>query len=131
MNDSDFNTEKPYRISFEQRPQYLYVYVAGEQDSYEISHQYWQEIADECRRISAKYVLIEEDIQEVISMGEMYRLASEFPKMGFFGIRIAFVDRFLEHQNLNQFGELVAVNRGIYGKIFNDAAEAEKWLLSE
>jgi hypothetical protein len=122
---------KPYDLSFQYRPRYLYVYVTGERDSYEISKQYWQEIAAECRRSDCKKVLIEEDITEIVSTGEMYKIASEIPQMGFFGIRIAFVDRRIEHQDLNQFGELVATNRGIYGKIFNDVEESEKWLLSE
>lgn len=64
-------------------------------------------------------------------MGEMYQLASEIPQLVFFGIRIAFVDRFIEQQDSNEFGELVAVNRGLYGKIFNDFKVAEKWLLAE
>lgn len=51
--------------------------------------------------------------------------------MGFFGIRIAFVDRYIEQMDLNRFGELVAINRGIYGKIFNKFTEAENWLLAE
>lgn len=120
-----------YRISFEYRPEYLYVYVSGEHDSYEISLRYWREIADECSKNEVKKVLIDEDIPEAISMGEMYRLASEIPQLGFFGIRIAFVDRYIEQQDSNEFGELVAQNRGMYGKIFNDFNAAETWLLSQ
>lgn len=125
------DSSKRFDLSFEHRPQYLYVYIAGETDNYEISRQYWLEIARECQRINCKKLLIEEDIPEIVSMADMYRIASEIPHMGFVGVRIAFVDRFLEHQNLNKFGELVATNRGVYGRIFNDTAEAEKWLLSE
>ena len=40
--------------------------------------------------------------------------------MGYIGIKVAFVDKYIEQQDLNQFGELVAVNRGINGKVFND-----------
>ncbi len=131
MNSDELKQTKPYQISFDNRLQYLYVYVTGERDSYEISRRYWQEVADECGRIKCSKVLIEEDIPEMVSMGEMYQLASEIPELGFFGVRIAFVDRYIEQQELNKFGELVAVNRGLHGKIFNDVVEAEKWLLSE
>ena len=51
--------------------------------------------------------------------------------MGFFGIRVAFVDRHIEQQELNQFGETVANNRGLHSKTFINLEEAEKWLLSE
>jgi hypothetical protein len=133
MNFPDFEepSSKPYELSFEYRQQYLYVYIKGDEDNYEISRQYWQEIADECGRINCKKLLIEEDIPQIVSMAEMFRIASEIPGMGFFGVRIAFVDRYIEHQDLNKFGELVATNRGVFGRIFNDAAEAENWLLSQ
>ncbi len=127
MGVSDY---KPYKIEFNTRPEYLYVYVSGEEDSLEISRQFWQEIAEECGRIKCGKILIVEDIKQSVTITEMYQIASEIPQMGFFGTKIAFVDCYIEHQNINDFGEIVATNRGIYGKIFNDVAEAEKWLLS-
>lgn len=134
-NDENYNSEsldsKPYQITFEQRPQYLYVYVTGEHDSYEISRAFWLEIAENCRKINCNNILIDEDIPETVSVADMYQLATELPQMGFLGVRVDFYDRYAEQQDLNEFGELVDVNRGIYGKIFNDINEAEDWLLSE
>ncbi len=121
---------KPYTLEFEQRPEYLYAYVRGEKDSLEISLQYWKEIADECWRAGYKKVFIEEDIKEEGSTIEMYQFSSELPNIGFSGIRVAFVDRHLDQQELNKFGELVATNRGVNGKVFNSSQEAEEWLLS-
>ena len=63
-------------------------------------------------------------------MAEVFQLASEIPKMGFGSTRVAFVDRYLDQQEVNSFGELVAVNRGLSGKVFNDITEAENWLMS-
>jgi hypothetical protein len=65
-----------------------------------------------------------------MSIIEMYQFTSEIPNIGFSGIRVAFVDRRLNQQELNKFGELVATNRGLNGKIFNSSEEAEEWLLS-
>lgn len=131
MTFNETDASKPYDLSFEHHPDYLYAYVTGNQDNYEISRQYWQEIADECGRIGCTKLLIEEDIPEIVSIAEMYQIASDIPYMGFTGVRIAFVDRYIQHQDLNEFGELVATNRGVYGKIFNDADEARQWLLTE
>jgi hypothetical protein len=50
--------------------------------------------------------------------------------MGFSDKKIAFVDRIADQAELNSFGELVAVNRGLNVKIFKSVDEAEKWLLS-
>ena len=121
---------KPYTLEFEQRPQYLYAYVRGEKDSLEISLQYWKEIADECWRAGFSKVFIEEDINGEMSIIEMYQFTSEISNIGFSGIRVAFVDRCLNQRELNTFGELVATNRGLNGKIFNSSEEAEEWLLS-
>lgn len=126
------NASKLYELSFEHRPQYLYAYVCGEHDSYEISKKYWQEVADECQKTGYKKVLIDEDISANVSITEIYEFASEIPKMGFQGIRVAFFDRYhLEQQEINSFGETVATNRGLFSRIFTDFDEAEKWLLSE
>ena len=123
--------KKPYNIKFEHRAEYLYVYVSGKKDSVEISTQYWNEIAGECRKTNYKKVLVEEDIpQAVASVFELYQFASQLPKLGFAGIYIAFVDRYIEQNELNEFVELVAGNRGLKGRVFNDVGEAEKWLLS-
>jgi hypothetical protein len=128
MSSTASDDFKAYRISFERRPDYLYAYVGGERDSLAISLEFWREIAAECQRAQAKKVLIEEDIEESVSMLEMYQIAAEIPQMGFADVLIAFVDRFLEQQSLNEFGELVATNRGLRAKVFNDVTEAEKWL---
>jgi hypothetical protein len=120
---------KGYKIEFEQRPDYLYAYVSGEQDSLEISLGFWREVAEECRAARAKRLLLEEDIKEAVSMLEMYQIAAEIPKLGFENVLVAFVDRYLDQQDINQFGEIVATNRGLRGKIFNDVRAAEEWLL--
>jgi hypothetical protein len=130
-NQASADSSKPYKLTFERRPQYLYAFVTGERDSYEISKQYWQEIAVECKKAGVKKVLIEEDIVENVSMSDMYQFCSEIPGLGFFGIRVAFVDRQQDQQQLNQFGETVATNRGLFSRVFNNADDAEKWLLSE
>jgi hypothetical protein len=130
-NQESAASAKPYKLTFEYRPQYLYAFVTGEKDSYEISKQYWQEIAGECRKSGIRKVLIDEDIKENVSMSEMYQFASEIPQLGFFGIRVAFLDRQQDQQQLNQFGETVATNRGLFSRVFSNFDEAEEWLLAE
>ncbi|MBC7899592.1 MAG: hypothetical protein H7070_06015 [Saprospiraceae bacterium] len=127
---TEFSPHKPYDLTFEHRPEYLYAFIEGEHDSYKISRQYWQEIAEMCTEYGCKKVLVEEDIAEGISIAEIYRLVSELAEMGFLGIKVAFVDRQLDQAELNDFGVLVGTNRGLNGKAFADQAAAEAWLLS-
>ena len=121
---------KPYRLTFDDRPDLLHARVEGEHDSYEISRQFWKEIAAECERLKATRLLVEEDIPEAVSFADIYAIASELPEM-FIGVSIAFVDRYADQAELNSFGELVAQNRGVRGRFFADAAVAEEWLLKQ
>lgn len=118
-----------YTINFEMRDEYLYAYVEGKEDSLEISISYWSKVLEKCREHNYNKVLIEENLTENASSSEIYELAKEVAGMGFGNTLIAFVDRQLEHQELNKFGELVATNRGLRVKVFNSVREAEKWLL--
>ena len=58
----------------------------------------------------------------------MFEVCSAFPEIGLIGKKIAFVDRHADHDYGNQFGEIVAINRGIHAMIFNDVKDAKKWL---
>ncbi len=120
---------KPYNLTFEARPEYLYARVSGERDSYEISRQYWQEIKDECKRIGTSRVLIEENISDNVTAIDAFRMTTEFLQTNFSVIKIAFVDLCPEQGELNKFGELVAINRGVNIKLCKDTTDAETWLL--
>lgn len=43
-------------------------------------------------------------------------------------IRMAYIDRFTEQKELNEFGQEVAENRGVDVRIFASMEEADKWL---
>lgn len=129
MNKDDPSAEKLYNLVFEDRDGYLYASVEGEIDNLDISTQYWREIAEKCKSLDAKKVLIVEDLPGGATVAEVYQVAAELPKMGFYGIKVAFVDRHLDQHELNKFGEVVALNRGLYGKVFNNVPAAEEWIL--
>ena len=128
---SSAGSQKAYTLTFEQREEYLYAFVEGEEDNYDISLQFWKEIFVKARETGYTKILVEEAIEEPASMMDMFQVATELPQMGISGMKIAFVDRFFEHTDLNEFGELVAQNRGAYGRIFNDVDEGIDWLLSK
>lgn len=120
---------KPYKIEFQQRPKYLYAFVSGRHDNVENARKCWLEILAACNEYKYDKVLVEENIEGNISMEEMYKLASEFPTMGFRDILVAFVDLHFAHQKLNRFGEVVATNRGGKVRVFDTVAEAKEWIL--
>lgn len=124
--------ENPYRIAFEDYGDHLYARVEGEADSYEISQMYWAEIAAECEKRGTRKLFVEERLQQQIpSIADTYQAAAERHEMGLAGIKIAFYDAFAEQLDQNQFGELVARNRGVNVKVFDDADAALTWLQND
>ena len=122
---------KPYELSFEQRKGYLYAFVSGEHDNFDISFAYWGEIGARLAELGLKKVLIVEDIPEQATMHEVYEMVTRLWELGFGSVKIAFVDRFLSHHDLNDFGALVGTNRGLNGRAFHTEAEAEAWLMDD
>lgn len=127
---SSEDIKKLYTLTLEVRSGYLYAYVEGERDNYEITRSYWREVATEAMRTGVSCVLVEENIVEKGSLIDAYQGASNLLNLFAAGTKIAFVDRFIAQNDVNQFAELVAVNRGANGRVFNSVAEAEKWLLA-
>jgi len=121
----------PYRIAFEDRDMYLYAFVTGPKDSLELSIAYWTEVLTEMRTRNKNRVLVTEDFKDCVSAMDMYMLVEELQKLGLNDLQIAFVDKQISQNDLNRFAETVAVNRGIYCKVFNSEAEASSWLLAD
>ena len=86
---------------------------------------------DEAYKRESKRLLIEENFPNQLSLTEIYTLTVEISKMLKTPLKIAFVDRMAEQNQLNMFGETVAVNRGVYGRVFSDIRAAEEWLKAE
>lgn len=121
-----------FSVAFEHRPGYLYALVTGERDSYEISRAYWLAVSEECAKHHVTRVLVDEDLRRPIeSMNEVFQGAAERVYQGLSGVKIAFVDRHPDHHEQNVFGELVASNRGLFCKVFNELKDGEAWLLSD
>lgn len=120
---------KPYVINFEGRNGYLYAYAQAEKDSYEISLDFWTQIAQRSKENGFSKVLVEEDFGTDNSTIDMYELVSQGHQIGLTGLKIAFVDRHITQIDNNLFGETVARNRGLLAKVFTDTKEAEAWLL--
>ena len=125
----DFTSD--YRLIFEERDNYLYVFVAGPKDSAEVSIRFWTEIHKKTTALGTQKLLVEEDFPNQISTIDMFESAN-FVCETFRGkIKIAHVDARLSHIDLNSFGETVAVNRGLDAAVFDNIEDAIKWLNEE
>lgn len=120
------NIGKPYEIKLEDRGEYLYALVGGENLTPDIAKLYWDEIAEECFRMEKNKILIEKDFRESVSAPEMLEMGSYVGGI-LANKKIAFVDRF-KNESVNELGKKIARNRGVFMKIFDNIAEAENWL---
>jgi len=121
-------SKRPYRIVFEEYPNYLYALVHSEEYGYDILAGFLREIAEECKKRKFKQVVIEENISATASEEDVVRIASEMPSLGFSDLRVAYIDRFLEQKEINEMGQDIAVESGVDVQIFQDQSEAEAWL---
>ena len=87
-----------------------------------------QQIAQE---LGLNKVLIEEEVGTNLSTTEMYDFATRMPQIGFLDLKLAVVDRKADDMAENEFGELVARNRGVNARLFRGLEDAKSWLLSE
>ena len=125
---NDFMIETPYRIVYEEYPNYLYALVHGEEYGYEILSGFLREIAKECKSRGFDQVCIEENITGTASEEDVARIATELAELGFANIRMAYIDRFQEQAEMNEMGQDIAVDNGADVQIFKDQLEAERWL---
>ena len=51
-----------YRLRFQERPGYLYAHVQGEEDSFDITRDYWLAIAGECARRGTRSLLVLDEL---------------------------------------------------------------------
>ena len=124
-------SDRKYTIVFENYPNYLYALVHGESYGYEVLTGFLKEIAHEVLARGFERVLIEENISAGATKDVAFRVASELPELGFTGIRMAYVDRFLEQEEVNEYGRDVAVHNGIEVRLFDDQEMANRWLTSD
>ncbi len=121
----------PYTLEIDNRPDYLRVVVNG-RETLADSKQGWRKILETCRQHGMGKVLVIENLDETLSIGETYELVRYIEDLGLAkDIRVAFVDRKPMQYAINKFAETVANNRGFCGKVFFTEQSAETWLLAE
>lgn len=123
-------TNPEYTIDCEYYPAYLSASVSGEKDSVEISIHYWKDVLQEAHNKKYEKVLVIEDFKNTVSEIEVYLVVEEIIKLGFKNIKVAFVDKQSDQNEINLFGETVAVNRGMVCRVFQNIKKAEVWLKS-
>lgn len=117
-------------LTIEQKNGYLHARVTG-RNTPETILQYLKEVHAACIKQQCRRILIEERLEGPrLSITHLFDVVTKAVENAASTIHcVAFVDTHPE-QDLKrlQFGETVAVNRGVNVRLFSNVAEAEAWL---
>ncbi len=125
-----FELSDLYKLKFEYCADYLFARVGGGKDSLKLSKEYWLRILTEGKNRQFNKILIEEDLDGVLTSSEIYDFSVWLSKQNFNNIFVAFTDLHTDHLESNQLSELIATNRGFRVRVFPSKDEAIEWLAS-
>ncbi len=111
---------------------YLHVDVRG-MGNYENALFMWQSVVDACEQYQCFKVLGEQYLFDSVSTAEAFDHPTIFKKVGITKkYTFAWVDNNPRTRETTQFVRDVLANRSIgYGRLFNDAESAKRWLLQQ
>lgn len=128
MAASKASLEVPYRLEFENRPGYFYIYIKCGRLDLKTTKAIVREGAKELNKTAYKKVLVELDVDKRLSTADIFWLAAGFPDLGLEEYRFAVVDARLEHEASNDFADAAARSNEIRRRTFTSIEEAEQWL---
>lgn len=117
-----------FELTFESKGDYLQAEVIGTHDSYQISLDYWALIAKECLVRNAQRLLVIERLGAHLGDRDMPKLVAEVAAMGINHIRIAFVELLIDDMPDMEYGEILARELGMTGRVFSNVEDAKRWL---
>lgn len=124
-------TQMSHSTSIEFKGSYLHVTVTGE-NTCEDLEGYFKEVYNACQEHNCFNILIEENLSgPSIGTTNTFKVIDRNKSLLMdMAHRMAYVDLNPEHDlRNNQFAETVAMNRGIYVKLFSNVTDAVEWLL--
>lgn len=122
---------KLYVVSFKERPEYLYAFIKGDLSLSPTKVECWDKIIRRCREKEYTRLLVVLDGPGNSTELDAYESSRGIIDLGLDGIKIAYVDLDAANYTNNQFGELVADNRGVFAKVFTTESDAHDWLTAQ
>ena len=120
---------KPYRITFTEYTEYLYVDLKGDEVSTEIIRDYISDVVAKCEELGKDKILLHRDIPAILSEGEVFHTVRESLE-ALAGKKLALVNPHTSIRTAVDFGMTVGQNRGGNYRSFTNVEDAEAWLLT-
>ena len=113
----------------EKRPSYLYAHVKSNSSHAAITNEYLKEITEKCRETQCNRVVIDNEIPKAFWVWDIFSVATQFPRMGSECTKVAIVDHFADRIEKKEFSVVVGSKCGVAVHVFNNLAEAERWVV--
>ena len=120
-----------YEIEYTPGPGFMRADVVGDLAAPDTRVEAWARMIRHCRAKAVTRLLVVQDSPGNGNVANAYLSSEGIARLGLEGIRIAFVDLDPANLEVNQFGELVAANRGADAKVFSEEGSALEWLLQD
>ena len=122
---------KPYSLSFDEKPKYLYAHIKSDGFTVEVAVDYLREVINECRELQYTRIMIERDVAIMLPAAKNTFVAEQLATMDVEGLRIAVVDPRPENRELNRFSAAASRGLGIKVRAYSNIPDARRWLLSD
>ncbi len=119
-----------YVINFQPEEEFLRVDLSGDLAAPETRIEAWDKIVRRCREDGVDHLLVVQDSPGNANETNAFVSSQAIVGLGLDGLKIAYVDIDPANHEVNEFGELVAANRGANARVFYEEAPALDWLLS-
>jgi hypothetical protein len=115
-------------LTIEVRPTYLHAKVAGDRTPAN-ALRFLEEVFSACVRSGHSNALLEMQLSgPSLSTSEIFRVISQRSRDGAALRKIAYVEASMSEAAKARFAETVAINRAVNVRLFEDVAEAARWL---
>lgn len=119
---------KPYDLSTEERPGYLYIHLRSDTISEEIIRGYVSDIVENSDRTGLDHILLYRDVPAIMTEGEVFHTVNDSLE-ALRGKKLALVNPHPALDKELKFGMTVGRNRGGNYQVFATIEAAEHWLL--
>jgi hypothetical protein len=117
-----------FRIRFSNEDGYLRAHVFDGSDSQQVSIAMWTLLGEQCRLTGASRLLVLEELQETVEVGEIVPIIDAMQNSGLATVRVAFVE-LQDDIAGSEYGEILCLERGMTVHSFSDEGDARRWLL--
>jgi hypothetical protein len=120
---------KPYKLTFQRCPGYLYVRLEAASIDAATAMEYNRAMAAKCDELELTKILVVREIPMMMGTVDIYDVTNDFIEV-MRGKKVAYVNPYAAIGEDLKFSAAVAFNRGARMRVFASEDEAKDWLLS-